>query len=124
MPEDPTVDFKMCDITWKEIQHVVNKARAGSAPGTSGITYQVYKKCPRLLKRLWKLLNTAWKKEVIPDEWTRAEGCFAPKEEKSECPAVSNNFPAKCRCLEQSKDKIVSEEREWCLDLVENGQNA
>ena len=83
-PEEPSVEFNVAEIKWKEIQQVVNKARAGSAPGISGTTYQVYKKCPRLLKRLWKLLKTAWKKEIIPEEWTKAEGCFAPKEEKSE----------------------------------------
>jgi hypothetical protein len=82
-PEEQTVGFDMSEIKWKEVQQVVQKARAGSAPGISGITYQVYKKCPKLLRRLWKLMNVIWKNEVIPEEWTKAEGCFAPKEENS-----------------------------------------
>ncbi|XP_033726788.1 uncharacterized protein LOC117316355 [Pecten maximus] len=38
--------------TWKEIQDIVKKARTGSAHGPSGIPYKLYKKCPRLLRRL------------------------------------------------------------------------
>ena len=67
----------------EEVREAVKKARARSAPGYSGTSYKVYKKCPKLLKRLWKLLNTAWKKEMIPECWQRAEGCFVPKEEHS-----------------------------------------
>lgn len=74
----------MSDIRWREVQQVVKKARASSAPGPSGISYQVYKKCPKLLLRLYKMLRIVWKKEVIPTEWTMAEGIFAPKEENSE----------------------------------------
>ncbi|XP_021349432.1 uncharacterized protein LOC110466448 [Mizuhopecten yessoensis] len=69
--------------TWKEIQDVVKKARSGSAPGPSGITYRVYKKCPRLLRRLWQLICKVWKKGTIPACWKKAEGIFAPKEKDS-----------------------------------------
>ena len=40
--------------TLKEIKEVVTKARTGSAPGPNGLMYKVYKKCPKLLVRLWK----------------------------------------------------------------------
>ena len=30
----------------KEVKEVVKKARSGSAPGSNGVTYKVYKKCP------------------------------------------------------------------------------
>ena len=82
-PHPPTVEFALGDITWKEVEATVKKARSKSAPGPSGITYQLYKKCPRLLKILWRQLVVVWRKGVIPDEWTKAEGCFVPKEANS-----------------------------------------
>ena len=82
-PEQPTIEFESGDITLKEVKEVVKKARAKSAPGPSGIPYLVYKKCPRLLYTLWRQLVIIWKKGNIPEEWTRAEGCFVPKEANS-----------------------------------------
>ncbi|KAI8501656.1 hypothetical protein Bbelb_209270 [Branchiostoma belcheri] len=76
----PTKPLDTSEPTWKEVQDVVRKARAGSAPGPSGIPYKVYKKCPLLLRRLWRLLRRIWGKGVIPTSWKRAEGCFIPKE--------------------------------------------
>ena len=54
-PGEPEVPFNMADITLKEVQEIVKKARSKSAAGPSGVNYIVYKKCPLLLKRLWKL---------------------------------------------------------------------
>ena len=62
---------------------MVTKARTGSAPGPNGLMYKVYKKCPKLLVRLWKLLKVVWRKGVIASCWQIAEGCFVPKEENS-----------------------------------------
>ena len=62
---------------------MVRRARAKAAPGPSGISYKVYKNCPRLLQRLCKLLRTIWKKKKLPKTWTLAEGCFVPKEDQS-----------------------------------------
>ena len=79
--QQPTVFLDEREPTWKEVAEVVKKARAGSAPGYSGIPYKVYKKCPRLLRKLWQLIKIIWKKGTIPEDWQRAEGCFIPKEE-------------------------------------------
>ncbi|XP_021365777.1 uncharacterized protein LOC110458420 [Mizuhopecten yessoensis] len=81
--EPPEFPLDTKEPTWKEIQDVVKKARTGSAPGPSGIPYKVYKKCPRLLRRLWQLLRKVWKKGKIPPCWQKAEGCFVPKEKDS-----------------------------------------
>ena len=54
------------------MQDIVKKARAGSAPGPSGVSYKVYKKCPKLLRRFWLLIRKLWKKGVIPDTWKKA----------------------------------------------------
>lgn len=67
----------------REVQDVVKHARSSSAPGPSGIPYKVYKKCPKLLRRLWKLICGIWSKGIVPTDWRRADGCFVPKEQNS-----------------------------------------
>jgi len=49
----------------KEVQDIVNKARSKSAPGPNGIPYKEYKLCPKLLRRLWKLLKVVWRKGMF-----------------------------------------------------------
>ena len=82
-PSQPKIPFKLSDITLEEVTEVVKSARSKSAPGFSGTSYKVYKKCPKLLKLLWKILRVIWKKECVPTAWQRAEGCFVPKGENS-----------------------------------------
>ena len=69
--------------SFKEITEVVKIARTGSAPGPNGIPYKVYKMCPKLLRRLWNLLNVIWRKGKVPECWQQAEGIFTPKEKGS-----------------------------------------
>ncbi|GFO24707.1 polyprotein [Plakobranchus ocellatus] len=45
----------------QEVIAVVNKARAKSAPGPNGVPYLLYKRCPSVLKKLHKILRSAWK---------------------------------------------------------------
>ena len=82
-PQAPDSNFDMGGISRREVLEVIVKARTKSAPGYSGTSYKVYKKCPKLVTRLAKLVDAAWKKKVIPECWQRAEGCFVPKEENS-----------------------------------------
>ncbi|XP_059378226.1 uncharacterized protein LOC132114105 [Carassius carassius] len=79
----PEKELNVSEPSWREVQEVVKKARTGSAPGPSCIPYKVYKKCPMLLRRLWKLFRRIWRKGTIPSGWKKAEGCFVPKEENS-----------------------------------------
>ncbi|XP_033747101.1 uncharacterized protein LOC117332324 [Pecten maximus] len=81
--EEPTIPLDEKEPTWKEVVEVVKKARSGSAPGPSGIPYKVYKMCPKLLRRLWRLLKVIWRKGKIPECWQTAEGIFVPKEKNS-----------------------------------------
>ncbi|XP_056097411.1 uncharacterized protein LOC130076370 [Rhinichthys klamathensis goyatoka] len=83
-PPAPAMDFDGKEPGWKEIQEVVRRARANSAPGPSGVPYKVYKNCPRLLHRLWKILKVIWRKGKVVDQWRQAEGVWIPKEEKSQ----------------------------------------
>ncbi|KAG1925127.1 hypothetical protein F2P79_025744 [Pimephales promelas] len=82
-PEEPSVELNTKEPTWQEMQDIIRKAKASAAPGPSGIPYKVYKHCPQLLKRLWRILRKIWAKGSVPPSWKLAEGCFVPKEEGS-----------------------------------------
>ena len=69
--------------TWKEIQEVVKAARTNAAPGPNGVPNTVYKRCPGILKLLWKVLRTIWRRGRVADQWRQAECVWIPKEEKS-----------------------------------------
>ncbi|XP_052256524.1 uncharacterized protein LOC127861838 [Dreissena polymorpha] len=66
-----------------EVKEAVKKTRAASAPGPNAIPYKVYKMCPLLLRRLWRLLEVVWRKGYVPEAWKEAEGIFTPKERNS-----------------------------------------
>ncbi|KAK3798623.1 hypothetical protein RRG08_005034 [Elysia crispata] len=67
----------------KEINAVVQKARAKSAPGPNGVPYLLYKRCPNVLKRLHKILRGAWSNLKISEQWMFADGVCIPKEQNS-----------------------------------------
>nr|XP_033488803.1 uncharacterized protein LOC117260806 [Epinephelus lanceolatus] len=82
-PGKPSTELNTKEPMWQEVQDIVRKAKSSAAPGPSGIPYKVYKKCPKLLRRLWKIMRKIWAKGTIPPSWKLAEGCFVPKEEGS-----------------------------------------
>jgi len=43
----------------------------------------VYKYCPKLLYRLWRILKVIWRKGKTPKQWRCADGVWIPKEEDS-----------------------------------------
>lgn len=45
--------------------------------------YKVYKNCPLLLKRLWKIPKVIWRRGKVAQQWQFAEGVWIPKEEDS-----------------------------------------
>jgi hypothetical protein len=79
----PEVEFDTSEPTLGDVKAIFKKARYGSAPGPNAIPYKVYKMCPNLLKRLWKIYKVVWRKGDIPDAWKEAEGIFTPKERDS-----------------------------------------
>lgn len=46
----PKVTLDKSSIKLSQVQALVKHARSGSAPGSSGIPYVVYKNCPRLVR--------------------------------------------------------------------------
>ena len=43
--------------------------------------YYVYKRCPQLLRFLWKLIKIIWRRGKIVEYWKYSEGIWIPKEE-------------------------------------------
>ena len=82
-PNAPEKKFNENPPSLEEVVKVVNKARSKSSPGPNGIPYLVYKKCPRVLGWVHKLIRSAWKNERIPSQWMCADGVYIPKEQNS-----------------------------------------
>ena len=79
----PTNSFNLAVPSYEEVKSVVRKARNRSAPGPNGIPYLLYKRCPRVLKILHMLDESAWETGRVDNEWKRAEGVYIPKEKDS-----------------------------------------
>jgi hypothetical protein len=47
------------------------------------VPYKLYKRCPRLLHRLWKILRVIWRRGKVAQQWRFAEGVWIPKEENA-----------------------------------------
>ena len=75
--------FDDSGIKLKEVRDLIHKAWAGSAPGLNGISYKLYKHCARVLRKLTVLLQQAWKRDIVPQEWCLAHGICIPKEMQS-----------------------------------------
>ena len=79
--EEPTVEFDNSLPSWREFNKRLRKARSKSAPGSNGVPYIVYKRCPGIARQLWLYLRGMWKKNEISEAWRKAEGIFIPKED-------------------------------------------
>ena len=79
----PGEEFNSKSPSLKEINSVVQKARAKSAPGPNGVPYLLYKTCPNVLKRLHKILRGAWSNLKISEQWMSTDGVYIPKEQNS-----------------------------------------
>ena len=82
-PTHPGIQFDTAEPRLKEVTAFLKKSRAGSTPGPNGVSYKVYKACDQVRQLLWKVLRLAWRREIIPQEWSTADGIYIPKEEES-----------------------------------------
>ena len=80
-PAAPRGEFNSKPPSLKEINSIVQKARAKSAPGPNGVPYLLYKRCPNVLKRLHKILRGAWSNLKISEQWMSADGVYIAKEQ-------------------------------------------
>ncbi|GFN98811.1 polyprotein [Plakobranchus ocellatus] len=67
-PATPGIKFDSKPPSLQEVIAVANKARAKSAPGPDRVPYLLYKRCPNVLKKLHKILRSAWKNIKISKE--------------------------------------------------------
>ena len=79
----PEEKFDNSPLKLGEIKAFVRKAQAKSSLGINGISYKLYKRCPKILALLWKLLREAYTKKFIVDNWGLADGIHIPKEKDS-----------------------------------------
>ena len=63
-PTAPGVPFDLSDMKKKEVDDFVKKARSKSSPGNDGISYKMYKHCPKLRKQLFLLLRHMFRKDA------------------------------------------------------------
>nr|BAC82598.1 reverse transcriptase [Takifugu rubripes] len=80
-PAPPSAEFKLAEPSLKEVKEAVMAARSSSSPGPSGVPYRVYKQCPKLLVRFWKIMKVIWRRGRVTTQWRSAEGVWIPKEE-------------------------------------------
>ena len=77
--DEPSVPFNIKDVSKKEHDDVIKKARAKSAPGNNVLPYLVSKLCPGISKNLWVLNRIAFKTADYPDNCRFFEGVYIPK---------------------------------------------
>lgn len=65
-PSAPEQEFDGEEPSWKEIQEAVK--RASSAPGPSEVPCKVYKNCPRLRTRLWRIMRVIWRRGKVANQ--------------------------------------------------------
>ena len=81
--QDTTLLFDDSGIKLKEVRNFVHKARECSAPGLNGISYKLYKNCPHVFRKITVLLQQAWKKGIVSQEWCLADGIWIPMDMQS-----------------------------------------
>ena len=72
-PAAPGEEFNGKPPSLKDINAVVQKVRAKSAPGPNGMPNLLYTRCPNVLKRLHKIFRGAWSNLKISQQWMSAD---------------------------------------------------
>ena len=92
-PQPPRVPMDCGLFTCSEIQKVIKKTKAISAPCPfDRVGYQVFKKCPALIPALVDLFNSCWALSDIPPQWKAAAIKLIAKESAAEDSSNPGNF--------------------------------
>ena len=62
-----------------KLPQVVKKKRNASQPSHNQIPYKVYKKCPRILNYIFRIMLIAVRDKEIPLNWHISDGIMIPK---------------------------------------------
>ena len=76
------------NITIGEVKRALEEMKAGKAAGEDGIVAEIYKAGgPRVLEILQMILNSAYREEVVPDDWQQGVTCpiYKNKGSRQEC---------------------------------------
>lgn len=90
--ETPEEEIDTSEPTWSEVKDIVQKARSVAPPGPSVIPYKVFKRCPMLLRRLWKLLWRIWTKASFHRLGKERRGVLYPR--KLTTPTSTSSDPS------------------------------
>ena len=89
----PETAFEMEGLVdWDEFQKKLKSRRNKSSPGPNGVPYLVYKRCPRMAKVLFKLLDSLWGIQRVPLQWRVGEAILIAKTEDLDDPSKFRNI--------------------------------
>lgn len=77
---EPSPQLNINAPTLAEGRKVVRMAWGSTAPRPSGVPYKVYKHCPRLLQRLWRITGVVQQRVKVAKQWHHAEAFWISKE--------------------------------------------
>ena len=66
-------------FSFEDFFQILSTLRKALAPGLNGIPYNVYKKCPKINKYLFKIFLSCMDKGIIPLQWWIAKEIYIPK---------------------------------------------
>jgi hypothetical protein len=82
----PEVAFNMAFPSKKQFAQSLWKKSNGSSPGFNGISYPIYKRCPKIREKLYLLQKQIWRKRGIPKEWRVIRVKMIPKSDDTSHP--------------------------------------
>jgi hypothetical protein len=71
-PEPPSFLLSEECPSESELKGVIKLKRSGAAPGVDGILYVPFKRCPCLVRVLFKVFKKVWTTKDVPAEWATA----------------------------------------------------
>ena len=71
-PALPSSVFSCRCPTLAELRRSAMKKRNRASPGSNGLPYVIYKKCPSILELLHRIVQQVWKCQVVPRQWASA----------------------------------------------------
>ena len=82
--------FDTKDLSYRDLEQTTKTRRNGSKPGSNMLLYKVYKKAPRLLRKVFSLHKRVLKETKVPLKWKISEGVFIPKVDSPNCDGFSD----------------------------------
>ena len=59
------------------VKNIVRAVQKSSVQQPSGVPYKVYRHCPRLQKRLLRLIRAVWLREKVANQWSEFANTYA-----------------------------------------------